>query len=103
VQAQILFTYDDQVFKTLGPGHIRCIRESEWKYALYFDPTGTFPDQYELYNLKSDPLEQFNLAHGETPRKYQSERARLDAKLTETMTNTGTLPSEYMSSTSGRE
>ncbi|MGO9452419.1 MAG: sulfatase-like hydrolase/transferase [Candidatus Binataceae bacterium] len=96
VQDRILFTYDDALFAPLGPGHIRCIRERNWKYALYFDPAGAYADEYEMYDLKNDPLEQVNLANGQTPPAYQHERARLQAELTAMMQKTGTLPSQYM-------
>ncbi len=43
------------------PNHIRCVRSGTWKLARYFDPTGVEPDQWELYDLETDPLEAHNL------------------------------------------
>ncbi len=106
VQDRILFTYDDQLlldqkaFDFQGPAHIRCIRERDWKYAMYFDPTCQFDPEYEMYDLKNDPLETFNLANGTTPPRYQAERERLAAQLKATMEETGTQPSQCSSSPS---
>ncbi|MDY7232714.1 sulfatase-like hydrolase/transferase [Hyalangium rubrum] len=43
------------------PNHIRCVRSGTWKLARYFDPSGIEADQWELYDLGSDPLESHNL------------------------------------------
>ena len=96
VQERILFTYDDEFLNPQGAGHIRCIREAKWKYAIYFDPNGTYPTEYEMYDLVNDPLELVNLAYGQTPRPYRRERARLHKSLTRMMEDTGTLPSQYV-------
>jgi choline-sulfatase len=96
IQDRILFTYDDQFLSPQGAGHIRCIRKKKWKFALYFDPAGTFPTEYEMYDLANDPLERFNLAHGETPPRYRRQRDRLQSELNELMEETGTLPSQYV-------
>ncbi len=60
VQDEILFTYDDQFGSPplTGAGHIRCIRETHWKFALYFAPWQQ-PSEYiyEMYDLKNDPTE----------------------------------------------
>jgi choline-sulfatase len=69
VQDAILFTFDDekagaqngQNFVT-QPNHIRCMFDGRWKYARYFDPTDTEAEQYELYDLQSDPYELSNLS-----------------------------------------
>jgi arylsulfatase A-like enzyme len=48
------------------------IREKRWKLARYWDPAGNEPDQWELYDLRHDPLERVNLAHKghkRTPRR----------------------------------
>jgi|SRR5882724_3426105 len=88
VQDHVFYTFDDQ----LGPeltdtiaGHIRAIRERDWKYCFYFTPTYT-TQQFELYDLQNDPLEMHNLA--DDPR-YAAERQRLDALLHQTMQATG--------------
>jgi len=48
-----------------GAVHIVSIREKEWKFARYYDPsseiTGIDP-QYEMYNLIADPDEVNNIA-----------------------------------------
>ena len=101
IQERILFTYDDQFLGVKGAAHIRCIREAEWKFAMYFDPDGTYPTEYEMYHLAKDPLEINNLAHGETPLRYRTARARLQSELTRVMQQTGTLPSQYVPPTGG--
>ncbi len=101
IQDRILFTYDDQFLNPQGAGHIRCIRKKTWKFALYFAPSGAFPTEYEMYDLANDPLERFNLAYGETPPRYRHQRKRLQSELNQLMEETGTLPSQYVSPTSG--
>ena len=71
------------------------MRDARWKYAVYVDPTGGEPPEYELYDLESDPDEAVNLvdvrtgvgrtaaARGELPRL----RARLQQLCEETATN----------------
>jgi choline-sulfatase len=95
IQERILFTYDDAFLNPAGAAHIRCIRESKWKFALYFDPDGAYPTEYEMYDLMNDPLEQTNLAFGETPRRHQPQLARLQTELNAMMEATGTLPSQF--------
>lgn len=69
VQDYIVFTYDDyrsgQASNTYPRplNHIVGIREARWKLAEYYDPTGANPSQYEMYDLKSDPLETKNLVN----------------------------------------
>ncbi|QSQ25507.1 sulfatase-like hydrolase/transferase [Pyxidicoccus parkwayensis] len=43
------------------PNHVRCVRSGSWKLARYFDPHGKEADQWELYDLETDPLESHNL------------------------------------------
>jgi hypothetical protein len=38
------------------------MREKNWKIVRYYDIEGVQPDQWELYDLGDDPLEQVNLA-----------------------------------------
>jgi hypothetical protein len=62
---------------------------------VYYDPfTGT-PLEYEMYDLRRDPLEMTNLAHAAnlTP-ESEVRRARLHARLAEVMKDNGTTPDE---------
>ncbi|MCX6412279.1 MAG: hypothetical protein NTZ81_08015, partial [Actinobacteria bacterium] len=45
------------------PQHIVSFREKRWKFAEYWDATGDVPSEFEMYDLKTDPLETVNLAH----------------------------------------
>lgn len=45
----------------MQPCHLRCARTTEFKLVRYFDPENKAPDQWELYDLRFDPVEQFNL------------------------------------------
>ena len=79
----ILYTFDDDqaglengmpmIASVDQPNHIRCIRHKDaggtWKYARYFDPTGSADDQFEMYHLYDangqpvDPYEEKNIAN----------------------------------------
>jgi arylsulfatase A-like enzyme len=67
VQDEIHFTYDDHQAATAlqnvpgQPNRIRAIRTAGAKFALYFDPVGEAPPEYEMYDLSRDPLESRNL------------------------------------------
>jgi choline-sulfatase len=67
VRDSVLFTYDDHQAGTAfqnapgQPNRIRCVRDRRWKYAVYVDPSGRTPAEYELYDLESDPDEALNL------------------------------------------
>ena len=70
VQDSILFTFDDtkagsnsQWSAVNAANRIRCIRTEEWKFSYYFDASGAYYKQYELYNLAADPSEYTNLAY----------------------------------------
>ncbi|MBW0291098.1 sulfatase [Rhodococcus sp. MH15] len=97
VQDTILFTYDDQNCATpdgqnivTQPNHIRCIRESRWKYTMYFDPAGVAAPQYELYDLQADPLELNNLANPLNIGSYRPDlAAQMNAKLFAVMETKG--------------
>lgn len=92
-QSYVVFTYDDyQSGQPHGPypkppNHIVSIREERWKLAKYYDVN---PDkkrrkrpEWEMYDLKRDPLEKRNLAargHKRTPLEERAYR-RLRRKL----------------------
>jgi arylsulfatase A-like enzyme len=91
VQDYIVFTYDDfQSGQKNGPypkppNHIVSIREGRWKLAKYYGigKASKVPEQWEMYDLKKDPLEKHNIAHPEAKRTETQERElkRLKAKL----------------------
>lgn len=91
-----MFTYDDfQSGQAQGPypglppfpqcpNHVVSIRERRYKLARYHAPHRPHvEDQWEMYDLKSDPLETTNIAspthHRTTAQK--AELRRLKAKL----------------------
>lgn len=45
------------------PAHVRALRSGPWKLVRYCDPWSErpVPDQWELYNLERDPIEDVNL------------------------------------------
>jgi choline-sulfatase len=98
VQDAVHFVYDDQK-AGMGsvenavpqPNHIRCIREKEWKYAIYFDPDGVEVNQFEMYDLKNDPNEVTNLANSQFP-EHIEKKAELEQKLFAMMNRLGTMP-----------
>lgn len=100
VQDYIHFTYDDLYFYVPSPNHIRCISEKDWKYAVYFDIYDGREAEYELYDLRNDPLETQNLAYPSvlaqlTPQQQEAvkvQRQRMHDKLTEAMQTLGTTP-----------
>jgi choline-sulfatase len=88
-QDYTVFTYDDfQSGQAKGPyprppNHVVSIREERYKLARYYDAKGEVPDQWEMYDLATDPLERTNLAykhHKRTPEQQRQYR-RLRRKL----------------------
>jgi arylsulfatase A-like enzyme len=100
-QDYVAFTYDDfQSGQAHGPypkqpNHVRSIREKRWKLAKYVDiktevkngkPVeikGPKPPQWEMYDLKTDPNEEVNLAfegYERTPAQ-EAQFTRLKKKL----------------------
>jgi arylsulfatase A-like enzyme len=88
-QDYVVFTYDDwQSGQSHGPyptppNHVVSIRERRYKLARYYDATRRAPDQWEMYDLLTDPLERTNLAYRKYKRTPQQEREyrRLRRKL----------------------
>jgi len=92
-QDYIVFTYDD--FQSgqkkppypKPPNHIVAIREGRWKLAKYHDVPNQKrkkkPPQWEMYDLKTDPFEETNLAYSGYERTEAQEKQfqRLKRKL----------------------
>lgn len=95
VQDYTHYMYGDWYFYVPGAGHIRCIVEKDWKYAVYFDPDKGASTEYELYHIApdADPDEQYNLCHAAyaTP-ESNAQWIRLHEKLTGVMEELGTTP-----------
>ncbi|HUT52691.1 MAG TPA: sulfatase-like hydrolase/transferase [bacterium] len=100
-RSEIIYHQDWEVEFTIGksaneqaifknPAHVRCLRESEWKYAYYFAP-GRDDVEHELYNLKDDPLEMTNLANDAG---YAAKRKEMYERL---MEEEGRLKKEFES------
>jgi arylsulfatase A-like enzyme len=91
VQNYVVFTFDDIQAGQPNPPYVQppnritSIRETRYKLARYYDPDGNRPDQWEMYDLKQDPLETRNIAAPNFPRTrtQEQELARLRAKLAE--------------------
>jgi len=104
-QDYTVFTYDDYQSGQLNPpypfpnNHIVSLREQRYKIARYYhdksdppfdspfplpDGGSLIPDEWEMYDLETDPSESVNLAHGDnrTP-EQEAEYIRLQAKLAE--------------------
>ncbi|HEX6688484.1 MAG TPA: sulfatase-like hydrolase/transferase [Solirubrobacterales bacterium] len=88
-QDYVVFTYDDfQSGQSHGPypkppNHIVSIREGRWKLAKYYDIERRKRPQWEMYDLKDDPLEKRNIAfsgYKRTPTQ-EAEFKRLKRKL----------------------
>jgi len=85
VQDSILFTFDDtkagsnsQWSVVRAANRIRCIRTEKWKFTYYFDASGAYYNQYELYDLVNDPSEYTNLAYNPA---YREIREDLESQL----------------------
>ncbi len=68
-QDHVVFTYDDIQVGQSSPPYVKppnriiSLRERHWKIAEYYDLNGKVPSQWEMYDLKNDPLESTNLAY----------------------------------------
>jgi arylsulfatase A-like enzyme len=88
-QDYVVFTYDDYQAGQSSrpyvkpPQHIVSLRERRWKIAEYYDVNGRVRSQWEMYDLKRDPLERTNLAHKGYKRTPAQEKQyqRLQRKL----------------------
>ncbi len=100
MQDSVLFTYDDwfgEDFEKVVrgvPGHIRCVREGSWMYAVYFTGDGAAFD-HELYELTSDPGQLENLLSGSVPGPVAAEARRLHALLTTKVEAAHALPGGF--------
>ena len=94
VQESVLFTTDEVIGSTVvgQPSHIRCIRQAEWKFAMWFDPSGGERPEYELYDLSTDPDELHNMADPAGPYHDLRKAAEMRALLVSRMAETGTTP-----------
>ena len=100
VQDSVLFTTDEivgtgadgQPVIVHQPGHIRCLREKDWMFALYFDPSGEADPLYELYDLRDDPGELRNMAAPDGPYYDAAKVAEMRQKLAARMAETATTP-----------
>jgi choline-sulfatase len=102
VQDEIHFTYDDHQAATAlqdvpgQPNRIRAVRTENAKFALYFDPAGKKPPEYEMYDLDRDPDESRNLVDrdsGEVLREPDAAlRSELGQRLDRLMALNGTTP-----------
>lgn len=89
VQDYVVFTYDDYQAGqdsppyVKPPQHLIAIREQRFKIAKYYDAKRRVKPQWEMYDLKNDPDERFNLAAPQFSRnaKIQSQLDRLKKKL----------------------
>jgi arylsulfatase A-like enzyme len=96
IRQHTAFSFDDVFLMPadVPAGHIRAIREGDWTYAVYFGIEGG-PVEYELYNIKSDPLQLTNLLHGTPTPELRSEWKRLHRVLTARFVDAGNLPDSF--------
>ena len=77
------------------PNRIRAVRTEPAKFALYFDPAGRRPPEYEMYDLDRDPNEDQprRPAHGQTLSGTDTPlRSELGQRLDRLMAVNGTAP-----------
>jgi arylsulfatase A-like enzyme len=100
VQDSLHFTYDDHQAATAmadapgQPNRVRCVHDGRRKYAVYLDPNGKVPAEYEMYDLERDPDERHNLldVHSGEAREPgdRALREEMAERLTATMAEHGT-------------
>ena len=89
VQDYVVFTYDDYQAGQASPPYVKppqhlvAVREERFKIAKYYDAKRRVKPQWEMYDLKNDPNERFNLAAPQFSRnaKIQNQLDRLKKKL----------------------
>lgn len=96
VQDSILFAFDDTFFLPADtPGsHIRAIREGDWTYAVYYSEDGSH-FEFEMYNLKHDPKQLYNLLYKKVTAENAAEAKRLHQKLKEKIDYANALPKGF--------
>jgi arylsulfatase A-like enzyme len=102
VQEEIHFTYDDHQAATAlqdvpgQPNRVRAVRTARHKFAIYFDPEGKAPTEYEMYDLERDPDERDNLVDRSNGEALEETDSALGAELREqldgVMAANGTAP-----------
>ncbi len=103
VQDAVHFTYDDHQAATAlqnvagQPNRVRAVRTADGrKLAIYFDPSGNAPPQYEMYDHNRDSTERRNLVDRATGKPVaasdQAMRSELGELLRERMAANGTAP-----------
>jgi hypothetical protein len=76
-----VFTYDDwQAAQAQGPyvsgaNHIVSVRDPRYTLARYYEPDGSAPDEFEMYDRETDPTEATNLAWSGYQRDNDQEAA----------------------------
>jgi choline-sulfatase len=96
VRDYTLFSFDDLFFipPQFPNAHIRALRSGDWTYAVYFNADGG-GIEYELYNIKSDPLQLKNLVHGTPIADVRKEWSRLHRILTRSLIEASNLPDSF--------
>ncbi len=61
VDARIQEGYDLAPGPVRQPNNVRALCTGDWKLVRYVDPSGVEADEWELYSLESDPVEETNL------------------------------------------